>query len=106
VGKAAQILGDGGILATAIKSVGEGPTNMTVSSVYSGEIMGKTMTGSVSPRGVEVGSWLWSSLPGWLTSKQVTPLEFEVIGRLEHVEEGLQKMKTHIAKEKLVAVLE
>lgn len=65
---------------------------MEIMPVFSGEIMGKTMNGWLSEAGEEVGKWLWQELPTWLIGSKVTPLEYEEIGGLEAVEDGLQRI--------------
>lgn len=100
-----QILENQGSLATAIKYVGEVPGSITLSSVYSGEVMGKTMTGQSSAIGVQVRNWLWTGLPTWLEQGQVHPLALRTVGGLEGIPRGLDEMRNHTAKGKLVANL-
>lgn len=51
------------------------------------------MSGEEDRAGSLLGSWLWGELPHWLESGQIRPLEFEVIGGLDDVPEGLKRLE-------------
>ncbi len=90
-------------IATAIKFLGEPSENVEIIPVFSGEIMGKTLTGQESAKGQELGRWLWKNLPIWLEESKVSPLENEEIGGLDAIVGGLKSLKNGTAKVKLVA---
>jgi NADPH:quinone reductase-like Zn-dependent oxidoreductase len=103
ISKASQcLLNSHGTIATAIIYPGKVQNGVTINSVYSGNIFGRTMAGDVHEAGFRVGKWMWSNLPQWLQRGKLTPLEYEVIGNLEAVEGGLKRMKEHNAQCKLV----
>lgn len=89
-------------VATAIKYTGAAIDGVQLNSVYSGEIMGKTMAGKPSAAGVELGRWLWGGLDKWLGNGQITPLEFEVLNGLQKVQEGLDRLESGTVHKKLV----
>lgn len=89
-------------VATATKYTGAAIDGVQLNSVYSGEIMGKTMAGQPSAAGVELGRWLWGGLDKWLGNGQITPLEFEVLDGLQEVQEGLDKLESGTVHKKLV----
>ncbi|SCV36857.1 uncharacterized protein FFB14_06288 [Fusarium fujikuroi] len=89
-------------VATAIKYTGAAIDGVQLNSVYSGEIMGKTMAGQPSAAGVELGRWLWGGLDNRLGSGQITPLEFEVLNGLQKVQEGLDRLESGTVHKKLV----
>lgn len=92
-------------IATATKYTGELAGGVEVVSVFSGEIMGRTMTGARSEAGEQLRTWLWGNLSGWLQRSEITPLESEVIGGIDAIPSGLVRMKEGTAKSKLVATL-
>ncbi|KAK1991600.1 GroES-like protein [Colletotrichum falcatum] len=98
-----RCLGRPARVATAIKYLGPPIEDVEVVPVFSGEVMGKTMTGQTSPRGRELGDWLWSSIPRWLKSSKISPLEKEEIAGLEAIPEGLEQLRRGTARAKLVA---
>ncbi|CZR46086.1 uncharacterized protein FPRO_11533 [Fusarium proliferatum ET1] len=89
-------------VAIAIKYTGAAIDGVQLNSVYSGEIMGKTMAGQPSAAGVELGRWLWGGLDKWLGNGQITPLEFEVLNGLQKVQEGLDRLESGTVHKKLV----
>lgn len=89
-------------IATAIVYQGQPPQNVELCPVFSGEAFGKTMKGEVSEHGLEVGQWLWTTLPTWLESSTLSPLDFEVIGGLEEIEAGLSRMRNKDVSRKQV----
>lgn len=92
-------------ITTAIAYPGELLESVDYSSVYSGILRGTDMKGNPSQRGKEIGAWLWRNLNQWLESKQIAPLEFEVMQGLGHIPDGLKSMQDGAAKVKLVAML-
>lgn len=89
-------------ISTAIKYIGGSVTAAKITPVFSGEIMGKTMTGQPSEGGEKLGSWLWQNLPSWIREQQITSLEYENLGDLNVVQHGLDRMKSGNAKTKLI----
>ncbi|KAM0084779.1 hypothetical protein ACKRZS_002960 [Fusarium odoratissimum] len=89
-------------VATAIKYTAAPIDGVQLKPVYSGEIMGKTMTGQPSAAGVELGYWLWGGLDNWLGNGQIKPLEYEALNGLQEVQEGLDRLKCGSAHKKLV----
>jgi NADPH:quinone reductase-like Zn-dependent oxidoreductase len=103
IDKICQSMPLGGIIATAIKYVGPAPNNVQLQPVFSGEIFGKTMSGSESARGRVLGQRLWPNLSQWLDSGDIKALEYEEIGGLADIEGGLGIMREGRSKVKLVA---
>jgi NADPH:quinone reductase-like Zn-dependent oxidoreductase len=99
-----QSLSDSGArkVATAIMYGGQATKSIEVSSVFSGELYGKNMSGEVSARGREVGRWLWTNASKWLESQALSPLDFEVIGGLEDIDAGLSRMRNGTIRHKQV----
>ncbi|KAM5350310.1 hypothetical protein ACJ41O_006815 [Fusarium nematophilum] len=95
-----QCIEPSGIIVTAQKYTGELIPGATLASIFAAEMFGKTMTGEVSQRGQQGSEWLWSNLYRWLSNGDIAPLKFEVIGGLEEVENGLEKLGTGTAKTK------
>ncbi|EXL91577.1 hypothetical protein NOF04DRAFT_17806 [Fusarium oxysporum II5] len=89
-------------VATAIKYTAAPIDGVQLKPVYSGEIMGKTMTGQPSAAGVQLGYWLWGGLDNWLGNGQIKPLEYEALNGLQEVQEGLDRLKCGSVHKKLV----
>ncbi|KAF5655296.1 NAD-dependent alcohol dehydrogenase [Fusarium sp. NRRL 25303] len=89
-------------VATAIKYTGAAIDGVHLNSVYSGEIMGKTMADQASATGVELSRWLWGGLDKWLGNGQITPLELEALNGLQEVQEGLDRLENGTVHKKLV----
>ncbi|KAF5978728.1 hypothetical protein FBULB1_6045 [Fusarium bulbicola] len=81
-------------VATAIKYMGASISGVQLQPVYSGEIMGKTITGQPSEDGVKLGRWLWGALDDWLGDGQIIPLEYEALVGLQEVQEGLDRLES------------
>lgn len=90
------------IISTVIKYTGDNAGAGQIKPVFSGEIMGKTMTGQSSTAGERLGVWMWQNLPSWIREQKVTPLEYEEIGDLDTVQTGLERMRDGNAKVKLI----
>ncbi|EXM17329.1 hypothetical protein FOTG_14436 [Fusarium oxysporum f. sp. vasinfectum 25433] len=89
-------------VATAIKYTGAPIDGVQLKPVYSGEIMGKKITGQPSVAGVELGCWLWGGLDNWLGNGQIKPLEYEALNGLQEVQEGLDRLESGSVHKKLV----
>lgn len=95
-----------GKLATAIAYSGEILwENVDYSPAFSGNIFGKDIRGQDMPQGLEVGKWVWSSLPSWLKERRVVPLDYEIIGGLDKIPNELNRIRDAKTKGKLVAII-
>ena len=103
IDKISQCLRKPAKLSTAIKYLGGSVMGIDIVPVFSGEVMGKTMSGAPSAAGEELGSWLWDNLSAWLQDSKITPLESRHIGGLASIPDGLEELKQGTAKCKLVA---
>ncbi len=78
------------------------PIDVQVKPVYSGKIQGKLMGPGKCEEGLKLGEFFWGNLTKWLKNGDIKPLEYETIGGLDKVGEGLNRLKNGEYKSKLV----
>lgn len=92
-----------GIVATAVMykdSLGRGKVSFR--PTFSGAIQGARMGPGSDEAGLELGKQMWQHLPALIQDKNIQGLQYEIIGGLEMVGPGLDRLQNGNYKTKLV----